>query len=337
MVSLSERASRAVGAIAIIGATTLLSGCYSGVSRAEVPPPSTSAAARGPGEPASWKAQWASLSPFEKFQRLEQMKYPQSKDFDFRRELLFAAADFYCSQTKCEKPADKMVEDVSFLSPEKFMEEIENDAKTKESIHTDEVKALIAKGTIMTTLGDGRIIVNSSLLDKYLGDLFPYQPNKPKEPLFKSRVIVQRSMLFHELSHVNESEEVYVMDPPVVVGNRRAVKMEGFEVTFKNANGTTTFDSSPKEIMAETAADIIGRRSGKYFLNSQYAARVKRLLDHNKTAEISEDEFLAVQRGELPIGVLFEKWGQSLQKDKGDLLPDEVLGRWEFLRLTLGG
>ena len=60
------------------------------------------------------------------------------------------------------------------------------------------------------------------------------------------------------------------------------------------------------------------------------------MLDRNEVAGISEDDFLAIQRGETPIGVLFEKWGQSLQKDNGGLLPDEVLGRWEFLRLTLG-
>jgi len=336
MVSLSERASRAVGAIAIIGTTTFLNGCYSGVSRAEVAPTPTPAAAKGPGEPSSWKTEWASLSPFEKFQKLEQMKYPQSKDFDIRKELLSATIEFYCAQTKCEKPADKMVEDVSFLSPEKFMEEIENDAKAKGRTYTAQEKALIAKGTIMATIDGGRIIVNSPFLNKYLEDLFPYQPNKPKEPMFKSRVIVQRSMVLHEWSHANESKEVYVIDPSVVVGNRRAVKMEGFEVIFKNAYGTTTTDSSPKEIMAETAADIIGRRLGKYFLNSQYAARVKRLLDRNEVAGISEDDFLAIQRGETPIGVLFEKWGQSLQKDNGGLLPDEVLGRWEFLRLTLG-
>ena len=75
--------------------------------------------------------EWNTLPALVRIQRLQILSYPSIEKFDARKELVLASAQFYCEQTQCKIKPEEMANNVFFVPPTRFIEEVEKDAGRK--------------------------------------------------------------------------------------------------------------------------------------------------------------------------------------------------------------
>lgn len=265
---------------------------------------------------------WKKLPAVTKIQLLETRTYPSG--LDSRQELVKAVAQVYCAQVRCKRTPDEVVEGVSFLNSESYLEEvIKESEKLLERMLTDQEKkdAEETAGLETTARDKKNIYINIDRIGKMIATARQQAPEEVAKLQDKDlETIVIKSILFHAISHLNESAEIFNFDPI-------PLDLLGMEdITFNQLNGLGFIgvgkDGKPrylfaaKEAFTERSAFIASKRAGYYFsFNPQYKESQKLVELLNERAKVSDTDFLAYYSGEKSMKELLQRWGAIAKTD----------------------
>lgn len=258
-------------------------------------------------------SQWKQLSPLERIRNLEAKNYASIPDFQPKRELILASAQFYCQETKCKRPAKDITEDVYFLPPEEFLLKVEEELGRRANQWQD---VYYRHSVLEITSQNGLIFINRNVLNNTITELknFPAITDALDGRDFEA--VLLKSILFHSFAHANGSQEITNFPPfllPFSLGTPILIeRMKGFRFVTRQADGTETFVGGANEAITELTATYLANRTGKYLSPGgfgSYASGASFIAQLNKRAGISQEEFLLYAGGEFPVGDFFQRWG----------------------------
>lgn len=330
---------RSLAASAIGVSSVFFSGC-------EVKPQATptTATATNPGKGEILQT-WDNSPSEVRLARLTELNYPGVVDFNPRKELTKAVAEIYCRLTKCKFTPQQLAASVSFLQPDQFKDKYRLDLeKTRINPVTEEdVKSGEANVFEFVEPDTQEVIFNQKLLDEY-PDILKKREPRLTPALGKNDVgmVLQESILWHAYTHANTKKETIPI-PPYVFGDLLTGmqvtlnKMTGFKFEGSYSNGKPTFNRSFEESVAEYTARILAKKAKRFYLstNIKYSTSSQLLEAMVKKVGISEDEFLQIANGEIPVTYLITKL--STAKDPRNPNPTAAVRAMFLLGLYVSG
>lgn len=267
-------------------------------------------------------SEWNTLPAFVRIQLLELKRYPAGTDA--RKELVKAVAEEYCVQVRCKKTPDEVIEGVSFLNSESYLEEVIKDSeKILGRMLTEQEKkdAEEGAGLEITARDNKNIYINMDRIRKMIVTARQQSPEEAAK--FQGRdleTIAVKSILFHAISHLNESEEIFNFDP-------LPLNLPGMEdITFNQLNslgfmgigtdGKPRYLFAAREALTERSAFIASKRAGDYFSFNPYYRESQKLVELlNEKAKVSDIDFLDYYSGGKSIKELLQRWGAITKTD----------------------
>lgn len=264
------------------------------------------------------RADWLTLDPKERINRLELKQYPNFTDFSSETELINACAQFYCRALRCSPSA--LTTKVLFVDTPRILEEIEFDNQRK--LTEEEREEHGSKTTEMVSDSRGLILINKDNLQREANKFLEQNRNNKEIEGRDAYTIFLKSVLFHAFSHANVSKEEITFNDITVLGQTPTIYNRlgsGFVFLGKSADGSQLFQNGGDEALTDYLGTVIGQETGTYVAGSAYKSGVRLVEMLNLRANIPIVEFIDYYTGRRPKKELFRRWGAI----KNPTQPDE--------------
>lgn len=264
--------------------------------------------------------EWKAFTPLERIHKLEQKEHPNG--LNPVSELISAASEFYCEELPCEISPEKMVDNISFITADEFIEKYAENyrQRTRRQLSQEDKDRLKRTGLEATAIKGNEIFINREAVDLQIQDVGNDLTRYDLQLMLKGidiRMAIYKSILFHAFSHINQRTDSYVFPAPVEIElpDDRLLLGEitqGLDLRGINRNNERVDLSGATEAFTEYTANIAGSKSGSYFSipsirHYTEGAELVALL-HNK-ADINSKKAINIYNGKHTHEELFRLWG----------------------------